>query len=210
MARRRHPVLFWTLAALGLAAVGVLGPFIYMELAHRADVFLAEDVPKSPLAIVFGAGLGPQGAPSPLLAARVRTAVQLYRAGKVERVLLSGSSEPYHDELSAMKRLAADSGLPPEALWVDTEGLSTYDTCLRAHNLFGARDVILVTQRFHMPRALFLASAVGLHAHGVLTSPGARPRLRFLVRELFARPLAIGRAWAPQLFRRTPPASVSS
>jgi SanA protein len=184
-------ILRWALVMLGAICGPVGAAFLYVELAHRGAVYPVEAVPPAPLAIVFGAGLASQGEPSPVLAARVRTAVSLYQAGKVGRVLLSGSTERHHDETGAMKRLAQTTGLPPSAVVVDSSGLSTFDTCLRARDVYGASRVILVTQRFHMPRALFVANALGLSADGVVTNPTAPARAGFVVRELWARPLAI-------------------
>jgi SanA protein len=184
-------ILRWALVLLGTGLFLLAGAFFYVELAHRADVYTVERVPPAPLGIVFGAGLASAGEPSPVLAARVRTAVALYQAGKVTRVLLSGSTERHHDEIGAMRKVAQEAGLPPAAVVVDGAGLSTFDTCLRARDVYGATKVVLVTQRFHMPRALFVANALGLGATGVVTNPSAPLRASFVVRELLTRPLAI-------------------
>lgn len=180
--------LFGLAAACALLTVVA---YFYVELAYADRRVTVENAEPAPLAIVFGAGLGQKGQPSPLLAARVETAVALYRAGKVQRVLLSGSTEPHHNETRAMRRLAEASGLPAPALLLDPEGLSTFDTCLRAQEVYGATRVILVTQQFHMPRALFIANSLGLNASGVVTHPGARMHAEFVFRELLARPFAI-------------------
>src|SRR4051794_33517345 len=107
---RRSPLLLWLTGLLVLCALLVASAFLYVELAERDRAVSVDRAPRVPLAVVFGAGLGPQGEASPVLAARVKTAVELYRAGKVDRVLLSGSSERHHDELRAMRRLAESAG----------------------------------------------------------------------------------------------------
>jgi vancomycin permeability regulator SanA len=141
--------------------------------------------------VVFGAGLAPGGEPSPLLAERLDAALALFRAGKVERLLLSGNSGAHHDEIRAMRHYLVAAGVPEHALLGDVEGLSTFDSCWRARSLFGVEDALLVTQRFHLPRALFLARHAGIRAQGVVA--GGRTHWTSLAvwRELLARPLAL-------------------
>src|SRR4051794_28101984 len=111
--RLRTPsFLRWVFVTLLAALALVVGTFLFVEWSNPDRVVPASMVPPAPLAIVFGAGLGPQGEPSPLLAARVKTAVALYREGKAQRILLSGNSERHHDETRAMRKLAEASGLP--------------------------------------------------------------------------------------------------
>jgi vancomycin permeability regulator SanA len=134
-----------------------------------------------------------------MLAERINSAIQLYRAGKVDKLLLSGdNSERYHDETRAMRRHALDQGLAPEALLYDVAGISTYDSCYRARELFGVRKAILVTQAFHLPRALFIANSLGIDAYGIAAQPASKSPLD-TVREFFARPLALAKVtWAPR------------
>ena len=162
------------------------------------------DVPHAPVALVFGAGLASRGEPSKILAERIDAAIRLYRTGKVERLLLSGdNSERYHDETRAMRRYALEQGLAPEALLRDVAGVSTYDSCYRAKQLFGVRRAILVTQAFHLPRALFIANSLGIDAYGIAAQPAAKNHPLDELREFFARPLALVRvAWG--LRRRVP------
>jgi vancomycin permeability regulator SanA len=129
---------------------------------------LPEQAPKAPVAIVFGAGLRWNGTPTPVLYDRVATGVQLYQAGKVAQLLMSGSrfSEGY-DEPAAMKELAISLGVPAEAILTDSGGTRTLTTCLRALTEFGIDQALLVSQSYHLPRALATCDGLGLSAVGV-------------------------------------------
>jgi SanA protein len=117
---------------------------------------------------VFGAGLTRSGKPTHVLEDRVQTAAKLYRAGKVEKLLMSGDNRfSYYNEPEAMRQYALTLGIPSEAMVLDYAGRRTYDTCYRAKAIFGLDSALLVTQHFHLPRALFLSSAVGINAIGV-------------------------------------------
>jgi vancomycin permeability regulator SanA len=128
----------------------------------------AENAPTKPAAIVFGAGLWRDGSPSPVLRDRVATAAQLYFAGKVKKLLMSGdNSYIYYNEPGAMHEYAIGLGVPEEDIVLDYAGRRTYDTCYRAKEIFGLKEAILVTQPFHLPRALYTCNQLGLKAVGV-------------------------------------------
>jgi len=178
--------------AVLLAAV--LVPTAYIELATRRHVVTPDAAPAVPWGVVFGAGLAPGGEPSPILAERLETALVLWRSGRVERLLLTGNTDPYHDEIRSMRRYLTKGGVPERAISVDLEGLSTFDSCWRARGVFGVQRAILVTQGFHLPRAVYLARAAGIDAVGVRAG-GGRWRAPYVWRELLARPLALVDAW---------------
>jgi SanA protein len=128
----------------------------------------AEEAPNRPTAIVFGAGLRRDGRPTAVLADRVSTAVQLYNDGKVDNLLMSGSANSHgHNEAHAMGDLARSMGVPSSAILIDTAGDRTYLTCLNARDKFNVSSALLVTQEFHLPRALVLCDALGIDANGV-------------------------------------------
>ncbi|HZW89382.1 MAG TPA: ElyC/SanA/YdcF family protein [Myxococcaceae bacterium] len=181
------------LAFAGLFAVVAI-PTAYIEVATRRHVVPPEAAPAVPWGIVFGAGLAPGGEPSPILAERLETALLLWRTGRVERLLLTGNTDPYHDEIRSMRRYLTKGGVPERAISVDLEGLSTFDSCWRARGVFGVQRAILVTQAFHLPRAVFLARSAGIDAMGVRAG-GGRWRAPYVWRELLARPLALVDAW---------------
>jgi len=151
--------------ALPLAALVL--PRWYLVLRYGGSIHELSQAPARPTAIVFGAGLVRSGAPSPVLADRVQAAANLYRMGLVGRILLSGSTRgPTYDEPAAMRELALGLGVPDSAIDMDRGGTRTLETCLRARDLFGVRSALLVSQRYHLPRALTLCDALGIDAVG--------------------------------------------
>jgi SanA protein len=175
---------------LALAVLAIASLYVQQRYSHR--IYSVSAVPSSPVAIVFGAGLVANGQPSPILADRLETAIVLYKAGKTKKLLVSGDNFlRYHDETRAMKRYLVDRGVPVKDIVSDFAGLSTYDTCYRAKEVFGVDRAILVTQRFHMPRALYIATSMGILADGVPANEQRKVRLTYVVREILSRSLAI-------------------
>ncbi len=197
------------LAAGGVLALGllaVLGLSYLVQTSYSERIVPLEKAPHAPVALVFGAGLAPGAVPSPVLAQRLDAAIALWRQGKVEALLVSGdNSDRFHDETQAMRRYVLARGVPPEVVLGDASGLSTYDSCVRAHTVFGARRALLVTQRFHLSRALFIANSVGMDAWGVAADEGRPSTRRYALRETFSRVLAL----AMVLLRVEPAASVA-
>ena len=137
-------------------------------LYARGRVYTASEVPTRRVAIVFGAGLWRNGAPTPVLIDRVTQAANLYFAGKVEKLLMSGDNRfVNYNEPEAMRQLALSLGVPSDAIVRDYAGRRTYDTCYRAKAIFGVTQAILVTQAFHMPRAIYLCDKLGVDSVGV-------------------------------------------
>jgi SanA protein len=154
------------LGALGL--IGLFLPRIITTLYAVDRIYQKESVPAKGIAIVFGAGLRRDGTPTAILSDRVETAASLYFSGKVEKLLMSGDSQSGgYNEPEAMRQFALSLGVPNEAISLDYAGSRTYDTCYRAKAVFGVKSALLVTQKFHLPRALFLCNALGLDALGV-------------------------------------------
>lgn len=152
--------------ALSLLVIGSLRIFTSIYASSR--LFRVDDAPRKRVAIVFGAGLWRDGTPTPVLQDRVATAADLYFSGRVEKLLMSGDNRvASYNEPKAMQAYALKLGIPQEAVVLDYAGRRTYDTCYRARDIFGVDDVILVTQRFHLPRALFTCNLLGIKAIGV-------------------------------------------
>lgn len=127
----------------------------------------AEGVKNLDCALVLGAGVRDDGAPSDVLRDRLDVALSLYRHGRVERILVSGDHrQPSYDEPNAMRRYLEANGVPPGAIFMDHAGFDTYSSVWRAKNVFGAGRIIVVTQDFHLPRALFVARSLGMAAEG--------------------------------------------
>lgn len=145
------------LLARGAAALWATG------YTYRAD-----EAPARRVAIVFGARVYSSGRPSAMLADRVAAAADLYHAGTVDALLLTGdnSTEDYN-EPAAMREYALSLGVPDDAIVLDYGGRRTYDSCYRARHIFMVEDAVVVTQQFHLPRTLLTCRALGIDAVGV-------------------------------------------
>lgn len=118
--------------------------------------------------IVLGCQVRPDGSLSDMLHDRLYRGVELYNANVSEKMLMSGDhGEPYYDEVGAMKQFAVDNGVPSENVFMDHAGFSTYETMYRAKEIFQAQKVVIVTQEYHLYRAVYIAEELGLEAYGV-------------------------------------------
>lgn len=190
---RMFSMIIIILFILGVLVVGLSR--LITGLAGRGRIYSASEVPAHRLAIVFGAGLWRNGTPTPVLVDRVTAAANLYFAGKVEKMLFSGDNRfVEYNEPEAMRQLALKLGVPSEAIVRDYAGRRTYDTCYRAKAIFGVEQAILVTQAFHMPRALYLCNHLGVESIGVTSDLRTYPKSSVLywnVRELLASAAAL-------------------
>jgi len=189
----------WALG--GLAALGVILalPRLYTALRYNPEIKAVAEAPVRRVAIVFGAGLRRDGRPTTVLYDRVWTAVQLYRQGKVQKLLMSGDNQfENYNEPASMKQAAIELGVPEKDIVLDYAGQRTYDTCYRARYIFGLQEAVLVTQSFHLPRALFLCEAFGLKAVGISADQRAYLRGSQVVwnaREVMATAAALWDVW---------------
>ena len=165
---------FWTFLrrfALTLGLLGLFGlllPRFILVLYAKPRTFSVKDVSPRRVVIVFGAGLWRDGTPTPILRDRVQTAANLYFDGKVEKLLMSGDNRFVdYNEPESMRQYALSLGVPDEAIVLDYAGRRTYDTCYRARDIFRVDSAILVTQGFHLPRAIFLCNMLGVDGVGV-------------------------------------------
>lgn len=168
MKRNLHIPWSWPLYLLALVSFIAL-PWIFIRLKTQGKVVSTPPEANSyTIAIVFGAGLYRDGTPMPVLADRVQTAVDLYKSGAVRKLLLSGDNRfPEYNEPEGMRALAVELGVPETDIVLDFAGRSTYDTCYRARSVFGVRKAILVSQAFHLPRAVYLCDQMGIESIGV-------------------------------------------
>jgi SanA protein len=161
----------------------------------RQKKYTAENVPARRVAIVFGAGLWRNGTATPVLHDRVQTAADLYFAGKVEKLLMSGDNRfSDYNEPAVMRDLALSLGVPGDAIVLDYAGRRTYDSCYRAKAIFGVTEAILVTQAFHLPRAIYLCNQLGIDSVGVEADLRVYRKSSVLywnMRELFATAAAL-------------------
>jgi vancomycin permeability regulator SanA len=167
-ARRRAFLGAVALSLLGLAPMtwAWLSTTGYRVTAGAATGWMGE-VPAAPVGLVLGAGLY-HGSPTPMLATRLDVAAELYHGGKVRALLLSGdNSRLGYDEPSVMRDYLIAHGVPGDVLVLDYAGFDTWDSCVRARDVFGVRRLTVVTQSFHLPRAVALCRTAGLDAFGV-------------------------------------------
>jgi len=154
------------LAALGLVA---LAPSVYVYAVGKRLVVAEESAAKADTILVLGAKVYPGGRPSDVLRDRLDTALRLYQRGVASRIVVSGDhEEPGYDEPGAMAAWLVAHGVPKAAIVEDGLGLDTYSSMARAKGTYGVARVVVVTQAFHLPRALYLAQAKGLACEGVV------------------------------------------
>lgn len=139
--------------------------------------------------IVLGCGLTADGEPSPMLMDRLETAIELYFMGVSDTILMSGDHRTDdYNEVGAMRRVALERGVPEHAIILDRAGLSTYDSIARLHAEYGIQRAVIVTQEYHLYRALYIAEKLGVEAYGVSASRQPYSNQAFRnVREAFAR-----------------------
>lgn len=193
-------------AVCGAIVFALLGGLrLWVERRYRGRIYVRpEDAPQRSVALVLGAGLWPDGSPTPILADRVATAVDLHRAGVVQTLLFSGDNRFVdYNEPQRMLEYATRLGVPEEAVVLDYAGRRTYDSCYRARVIFGVEQAVVVTQRFHVARALYLCDALGVDAVGIVADRRQYSNQRFVwqVREH----LALALAWWDVNVRRPVP-----
>lgn len=196
-------------AAILLGLLSLVLPRLVTALHARLRLYAPEKVPAKPVAIVFGAGLWWDGQPTPVLNDRVTTAAELYHAGKVAWLLLSGSQSGTYNEPEAMQAVAESLGVPPEAIVLDTAGNRTYDTCWRARSIYEIGSAILVTQKFHLPRALYTCEQLGIQTVGVAADRRDYRRSSLLYWNLRELPATLTALLELHLLHPVPASSVS-
>lgn len=159
----------WRRFVQGAMAVCVLTllPATWLFVVTGDRLRTVDDAPRTDVAVVFGAGLW-EGEPSPYLAHRLDAAAQLYRDGRIRVVLVTGdNSREDYDEPDAMRAYLTRHGVPGKAVVSDYAGFDTWDSCVRAKKIFGVDRAVLISQRFHIRRAVALCEAAGVSSYGV-------------------------------------------
>jgi len=156
------------LGGAGALVLLVVGANAYVLSSGGDSTDEVAEVPHAEVAIVPGALVEPDGDMSAMLADRVRQAAALWHAGKVEKVLVSGDHGSWiYDEPDTMRKALVADGVAPRDVFEDHAGFDTWATMVRAREIFGAKHAVVVTQGFHMSRALYLADAAGIDATGL-------------------------------------------
>jgi len=189
-----------TLLFTGLAGLLIFGlPNLVANSFARSRIFAASEVPPAPVAIVFGAGLTRSGGPSAVLSDRIETAAELYHTGKVQKLLMSGDNRfVEYNEPGAMREYAIGLGVAENDIVLDFAGRRTYDTCYRARHIFGIQEAVLVTQSFHITRAVYTCNNLGVTSNGVRAEVrryGRRSITFWTLREIPATSVALWEVW---------------
>lgn len=182
MRPRSRRLALAALVAVGLVVV-VVNAAVLVGGSRQADSGPVD------CALVLGAGVADDGTPSWVLHDRLAEGLALYRAGRVKRIVVSGDhGRPDYDEPNAMRSWLEARGVPPSAIFMDHAGFDTYSSVWRAKHVFGASRLVIVTQRFHLPRALWVARSLGMEAEGAAADRRLyRGAAWFEVREVISR-----------------------
>jgi vancomycin permeability regulator SanA len=176
--RRRLRGLVALLVLVGFGALAASLPRIGFLLTTKKSRKTVANAPQRAVALVLGAGLRYDGTPSDVLLSRVEVGVALYKAGKVRKLLMSGdNSLRNYDEVSAMKDAAVALGVPDNDVILDYAGFRTLDSCVRLRKVFGQSTALVVSQGFHLPRAIHLCRWAGVDVVGI-EAPDVRVRSR--------------------------------
>lgn len=184
-------VLKYGIIVIVAIAIIVLGINLYVRLSTKKQIIKENEysnLPDVDCIIILGAGIWGDK-PSPMLEDRLQEGINLYQNGVSDKIIMSGDhGRKEYDEVNIMKNYAIEKGIPSENIFMDHAGFSTYESIYRAKDIFQAKKVVIVTQKYHLYRALYIANRLGLEAYGV----GADPRqyvgaFNREVREILAR-----------------------
>jgi SanA protein len=197
ISRHRRPFIgIAVLCVSGVLVLAAINAYILLS-AHGDFTDDVDEVPPSQTALVLGAQVKADGSMSLMLSDRVEAAVRLWESGKVERILVSGDHGDWaYDEPDTMRMALQRAGVPDEVIFEDHAGFDTWSSVVRAEEVFNVSDAVIVTQGFHMSRALYLADAAGLDATGFTSDlhPYGSRGTSVKIREVLARVKALGDA----------------
>ncbi len=179
---------------ISLGLFGVMN--LYVVKGSKSKIYeTISQVPATYTALILGAKVYADGALSPMLEDRVLTGLELYRRGKVHKLLLSGDhGQKQYDEVNAMRDYLLHKGVPARDIFMDHAGFNTYSSMYRARDVFLVKDVVIVTQKFHLTRAVYIANSLQLRAVGVIADRRMylkASQLKSDVREVLARVKAV-------------------
>ena len=165
--------------------------------SYTKYIYSLETVKQRPFTLVLGAGLEQDGSPTDVLNDRVVTAIKLYSNGKTGKLIFSGTAHSKsYDETESMRKFALEHGVPDKSILIDKNGTTTFSSCINLIKSYKTKKIIIVTQRFHLPRSLFIARSLGLDAVGIPAENykfSFRKTLVWSLREAISIPLNIVR-----------------
>ena len=187
----RKKILMFIIIFIIVIILLILGINIFVVFSTKNNIITeesAKDLKDIDCILILGAGVWGDK-PSPMLEDRLVQGVSLYNNGVAPKIIVSGDhgTEEY-DEVNIMKQFAIDKGVPSEDIFMDHAGFSSYDSIYRAKEIFGAKKILIVTQKYHLYRALYIADKLEIEAYGVGSDPRkySGQALRE-IREIFAR-----------------------
>lgn len=191
MKRKYKAVIFVVLGIVLFIGIAAVSLSVYMVKATEKSVFTADTFKndeKADCILILGAGVK-DGKPKPMLRDRLLTGIELYKSGAAKKIIMSGDhGRADYDEVNVMRAFALEQGVRAEDIFLDHAGFSTYDSVYRAKNIFGAENIIIVSQKYHLYRALYIAKKLDVKAAGVsadLNTYGGQ--LKRDIREIIAR-----------------------
>jgi SanA protein len=187
----KHLFLFVVLS-LGLPLGFVILTNVVFYVGTKAHIYndIAE-VPNAETALIPGASVSSDGVLSPIFIDRVNTAIRLYEAGKVSKILVSGdNSTDSNNEVNPVRLYLISKGIPDKNIFLDHAGFDTYSTMYRARDIFGVTSLLITTQSFHLPRSVFIARRLGMEAYGLNADLG-NILFRNNIREVLANEKAV-------------------
>ena len=175
------------LALLGLVVLVFGVPTAVVYIVAGPHTYSPEDVPSHDVTLVMGAAMWGT-TPSPALQKRLDVAAQLYLTGKTKVIIVSGHVDSGYNEPKGMAAALVAQGVPADKIVADNRGDDTYSSCARALDVFGVKSLIVVTQTYHLPRALATCRLLHIDAVGVGTGPGSYDAtwFRYQAREIAA------------------------
>lgn len=191
MKRKYKAVIFVVLGIVLLIGIAAVSLSVYMVKATEKNIFTADTFKndeKADCILILGAGVK-DDKPKPMLRDRLITGIELYKSGAAKKIIMSGDhGRADYDEVNVMRAFALEQGVRAEDIFLDHAGFSTYDSVYRAKNIFGAENIIIVSQKYHLYRALYISEKLDVKAAGVsanLNTYGGQ--LKRDIREIIAR-----------------------
>lgn len=189
MKRKLKTILIIAVLLLLIGAGTVFTINYYVQGVGSQYIVSSDKAPEADAIIILGAYVLPDGTVSTMLNDRLTTGLELYEAGKSQRILVSGDhGRKDYDEVNSMKEFLKDKNVPGSDIFMDHAGFSTYESMYRAKEIFKAQKVIIVTQEYHLKRAVFIARQLGLEAYGVAADKrNYYGIIKYEIREIAAR-----------------------
>ena len=197
-------IIFWIIFLCVLLVLSVTGINLYMPGSVKDNILSLDEAKDlgADCIIVLGAGVRNDNTPTKMLEDRIIIGDRLYNENAANKIIMSGDhGRKEYDEVNVMKKYAIDEGIPSEGIFMDHAGFETYDTMYRAKEIFGVKKVVIVTQKYHLYRALYIAKSLGLEAYGVSSDLRyySKKMAYWKFREYIARVKAFGKCiWKPE------------